>query len=123
MKNRIFVISILMLTAFLCIMSSVSSAQDIKARFKDRLPLIIELKSKGIIGETNHGYLDYVGSIREMQNVVDAENKDRRIVYEEIAKKQGVTVQTVGQRRAMQLRDLANPGDWVQNDAGAWYQK
>jgi uncharacterized protein len=123
MKNRIFVVSFLMLTAFLFIMSSVSSAQDIKARFKDRLPQIIELKSKGIIGETNQGYLDYVGGVREMQDVVEAENRDRRIVYEEIAKQQGVSAQAVGQRRALQLRDLANPGDWVQNDAGAWYRK
>jgi uncharacterized protein len=123
MKNRTFVVSTLMLTAFLFIMSSVSFAQDIKARFKDRLPQIIELKSKGIIGETNQGYLDYVGGTREMQNVVEAENRDRRIVYEEIAKQQGVSVQAVGQRRALQLRDLANPGDWVQNDAGAWYRK
>jgi uncharacterized protein len=123
MKNRIFVVSTLMLTAFLFIMSSVSFAQDIKARFKDRLPQIIELKSRGIIGETNQGYLDYVGGSREMQNVVEAENRDRRIVYEEIAKQQGVSVQAVGQRRALQLRDLANPGDWVQNDAGAWYRK
>jgi uncharacterized protein len=123
MKNKTFVVSTLMLTAFLFIMSSVSFAQDIKARFKDRLPQIIELKSKGIIGETNQGYLDYVGGTREMQNVVEAENRDRRIVYEEIAKQQGVSVQAVGQRRALQLRDLANPGDWVQNDAGAWYRK
>jgi uncharacterized protein len=123
MKNRIFVVSTLMLTAFLFIMSSVSFAQDIKARFKDRLPQIIELKSRGIIGETNQGYLDYVGGSREMQNVVEAENRDRRIVYEEIAKQQGVSVQVVGQRRALQLRDLANPGDWVQNHAGAWYRK
>jgi uncharacterized protein YdbL (DUF1318 family) len=43
--------------------------------------------------------------------------------YEEIAVREGTTVQTVGQRRALQLRDLANPGDWVQNDAGKWYRK
>jgi uncharacterized protein len=123
MKNRIFGAFILIFTAMLLVMPSVSSAQDIKARFKDRLPQIIELKSRGIIGETNHGYLDYVGSVREMQDVVDAENRDRRIVYEEIARQQGTTVQTVGQRRALQLRDLANPGDWVQDDAGRWYRK
>jgi uncharacterized protein len=122
MKNRVFLFSILMLFTFLFTISSVSSAQDIKTRFKDRLPLIIELKSKGIIGETNQGYLDYVGGKREMQDIVDAENRDRRIVYEEIAKQQGVSVQTVGKRRSLQLRDLAKPGDWVQNDAGAWYQ-
>jgi uncharacterized protein len=123
MKNRIFLFLILILIAFLFIISSAFCTQDIKARFKDRLPLIIELKSNGIIGETNQGYLDYVGGKRKMEDIVDAENRDRRIVYEEIAKQQGVSVQIVGQRRALQLRELAKPGDWVQNDSGTWYQK
>jgi uncharacterized protein len=123
MKNRIFVIRVLTFTAILFAISSITFAQDIKARFKDRLPKIIELKSQGIIGENNQGYLNFVGNVRQMQDVVEAENTDRRTVYEEIAVREGTTVQTVGQRRALQLRDLANPGDWVQNDAGKWYRK
>ncbi len=123
MKNRIFVVRVLTFTAILFAISTVTFAQDIKARFKDRLPKIIELKSQGIIGENNQGYLSFVGNDRQMQDVVEAENKDRRTVYEEIGVREGTTVQTVGQRRALQLRDLANPGDWVQNDAGKWYRK
>ena len=123
MKNRIFVVRVLTFTAILFAISSVTFAQDIKARFKDRLPKIIELKSQGIIGENNQGYLNFVGNVRQMQDLVEAENRDRRTVYEEIAVREGTTVQTVGQRRALQLRDLANPGDWVQNDAGKWYRK
>jgi uncharacterized protein len=123
MKNRIFLVWVLTVTVILFSISSVAFAQDIKARFKERLPKIIELKSKGIIGETNQGYLDFVGGVRQMQDVVDEENRDRRIVYEEIARQQGTTVQTVGQRRALQLRDHANPGDWVQDEAGRWYRK
>ncbi len=123
MKNRIFAVSLLTFTAILFIISSIAFAQDIKARFKDRLPQIIELKSKGIVGENNQGYLEFVGNVRHLQDVVDAENRDRRIVYEEIAAQQGTTVQMVGQRRALQLRDLAKPGEWVQDDAGRWYRK
>lgn len=123
MKNRIFVLWILTFTVILFAISSVSFAQDIKARFKERLPKIIELKSQGIIGENNQGYLEFVGGTRQMQDLVDAENRDRRTVYEGISRQQGTTVQTVGQRRALQLRDLANPGDWVQDDAGRWYRK
>ncbi len=123
MKNRNFVVWILTFTIILFAISSVSFAQDIKARFKERLPKIIELKSQGIIGENNQGYLEFLGSTRQMQDLVDAENRDRRSVYEGIARQQGTTVQTVGQRRALQLKDLANPGDWVQDDAGRWYRK
>jgi uncharacterized protein len=123
MKNRIFVVCVFAFAIILFAISSVTFAQDIKSRFKDRLPIIIELKSKGIIGENNQGYLEFIGSVRQMQDVVDAENMDRLAVYREIAGQQGTTVQTVGQRRALQLKDLANPGDWVQDDIGRWYRK
>jgi uncharacterized protein len=123
MKNKFWIVLFIIFWAFLSAISSVSFAQDIKARFKDRLPKIIEMKSRGIIGETNQGYLDYVENVRDMQDVVDAENRDRRMVYEEIARQEGTTVQVVGQRRALQLRDLAQPGDWVQDNAGRWYRK
>lgn len=33
-------------------------ADDIKARMKQRLPIIIDLKASGIVGENNKGYLD-----------------------------------------------------------------
>ncbi|MFO8084247.1 MAG: YdbL family protein [Desulfobacterales bacterium] len=123
MKNRLYIFCAFVLTVFLFGLSSLSIAQDIKARFKDRLPQILELKDEGIIGETNQGYLDFVGPQRKMQNVVEAENKDRRIVYEEIAKRENTTVEKVGKRRALQLRDLAASGHFVQDDAGNWYQK
>jgi len=123
MKNRSFVVWFSTFTVIFFAISSMAFAQDIKARFKDRLPKIIELKSKGIIGENNQGYLEFVGSVKQMQGVVEAENMDRRTVYEEIAGQQGTTVQAVGQRRALQLRDLARPGDWVQDDIDRWYRK
>lgn len=123
MKNKnIVVLGITFITVFFAL-SSMIFAQDIKARFKDRLPKIIELKSKGVIGENNQGYLEFVGTAKQMQDVVDAENRDRRSVYEDIARQQGASVQTVGQRRALQLRELANPGDWIQDDTGKWYRK
>lgn len=123
MKNKRYIFWVFTVTAILFVMSSLSFAQDIKERFKARLPKILELKSKGIIGENNMGYLEYVGSAKPMKDVVDAENNDRRKVYEEIAQKQATTVQKVGQRRALQLRDMANPGEWVQDSTGKWYKK
>ena len=123
MKNKRYIFWVFTVTAVLFVMSSFSFAQDIKERFKARLPKILELKSKGIIGENNKGYLEYVGSARQMKDVVDSENNDRRTVYEEIAQKQATTVQKVGQRRALQLRDMANPGEWVQDNTGKWYKK
>jgi uncharacterized protein YdbL (DUF1318 family) len=98
-------------------------ADDIKARMKNRLPTILELKAKGIVGENNKGYLEFIGGKREKADVVAAENEDRKAVYEAIAKQQGTTVELVGKRRALQISQKADSGDWLQDAKGNWYQK
>ncbi len=98
-------------------------ADDIKTRMKDRLPVILELKAKGIVGENNKGYLEFIGGKKEKADVVAAENEDRTTVYAAIAKQQGTTVELVGKRRALQISEKADAGDWLQDAGGNWYQK
>jgi uncharacterized protein YdbL (DUF1318 family) len=98
-------------------------ADDIKTRMKNRLPVILELKSKGIVGENNSGYLEFVGKQKISPDVVAAENEDRRAVYAAIAKQEGTTVELVGKRRALQISQKADSGDWLQDASGKWYQK
>lgn len=98
-------------------------ADDIKTRMKQRLPVIIELKAKGIVGENNAGYLEFIGAKREKADVVAAENNDRKTVYTAIAKQQGTTAEVVGKRRALQIAQKANPGEWLQDASGKWIQK
>jgi len=98
-------------------------ADDIKARMKDRLPLIVELKAQGIVGENNQGYLEFIGGKKAKPDVVAAENEDRKTVYTAIAKQQGTTAELVGKRRALQIAQKAGPGEWVQDANGKWIQK
>jgi uncharacterized protein YdbL (DUF1318 family) len=98
-------------------------ADDIKTRMKQRLPVIIELKTKGIVGENNAGYLEFIGTKKEQADVVAAENEDRKTVYAAIGKQQGTTAELVGKRRALQIAKKANPGEWVQDSSGKWIQK
>ncbi len=98
-------------------------ADDIKARMKDRLPAINALKSQGIVGENNEGYLQFVGDNKAKADIVAAENKDRQTVYEAIAKQQGTTAELVGKRRALQIAKKAAGGEWVQDTAGNWIKK
>jgi uncharacterized protein YdbL (DUF1318 family) len=90
---------------------------------RERLPIIKDLKSLGIIGENNKGFLAFPTGKAEKQDVVDAENADRRIVYKSIAKKTGATAEIVGQRRAIQIFENALPGEWLQDQGGNWIQK
>ena len=98
-------------------------AQEIKARMAERLPVIMELKQKGIVGENNQGLLEFVGAAREQADVVDAENTDRQTVYRAIAQKTGTTPDVVGQRRAKQIAENAKAGEWLQDESGRWKQK
>ena len=100
-----------------------SSAADIKQRMIARLPTIKSLKDQGLVGENNKGYLEFIGKKKESEDVVEAENKDRRQVYEAIAKQQSTTVELVGTHRAVQIAEKAPSGDWLQDANGKWYQK
>jgi hypothetical protein len=99
-----------------------SYAGDIMAKMQARLPVIKELKAKGVVGENNKGYLGFVGAPAK-ENVVQDENNDRKEAYAAIATKQGVTADVVGKRRAEQIADKAVSGEWLQNPSGTWYKK
>lgn len=117
--KMILTTAILMILMF----SGPAGAQDIKSRMLDRLPEIQTLKAKGIIGENNQGLLETRKSNTAAKQIVEAENKDRKAVYQAIAQKTGTTAQVVGKRRAIQIAEKANSGEWLQNASGQWYQK
>jgi len=107
----------------LLITDSYSSAAEIKQRMLARLPVIQALKDKGIVGENNKGYLEFTGQNKEKEDVVEAENNDRKQVYGAIAKQQSTTVELVGKHRAAQIAEKAQPGEWLQDANGKWYKK
>ena len=112
----VFVLGILITNAY-------PASKEIKQRMIARLPVIKALKGQGIVGENNRGYLQFVGKKKEKEEVVTAENKDRKLVYKAIAKQQGTTAAVVGKHRAVQIANKAQPGEWLQDANGKWYQK
>ena len=123
MKQRTFmtILTVVLIGFFVAGVSA--SADDLKTRMKKRLPVLKELKAKGIVGEDNKGYLQFVGAKKEKPDVIAAENKDRKTVYAAIAKQQGTTAELVGKRRALQIAKKADPGEWVQDAGGNWNKK
>ena len=122
MKRATFC-SLIMIISVILLSATAAFSQGIKERIKARLPVIVELKNKGIVGENSLGYLEFVGSKKDKEDVVEAENKDRTKVYEAIAKKQKTTAQKVGERRAIQIAEKADPGEWLKDKNGKWHQK
>jgi hypothetical protein len=123
MKQRTLTKILTFLVIGFFVLGGSAFADNIKARMKNRLPVIKELKAQGIVGEDNKGYLQFVGGDKAKADVVAAENKDRKTVYAAIAKQQGTTAELVGKRRALQIAKKANPGEWVQDAGGNWTKK
>ena len=123
MKNKILMTTLMLPIFALLFSGGIASSESLKARMRARLPIIVQLKAKGIVGENVRGYLQFIGNIREKEDVVEAENNDRRKVYTTIAQQQGTTAELVGKRRALQIAKKAKPGEWLQDQSGKWYRK
>jgi uncharacterized protein YdbL (DUF1318 family) len=114
---------IVLLIVSLIVSSQYVFAAGIKERMKQRLPVIKGLKAKGIIGEDNKGYLGFVSGNKVQQDVIAAENKDRKLIYNHIAKQQNTTIDTVEKKQAKRKADKAKSGQFFQNGKGEWIKK
>nr|WP_319393405.1 YdbL family protein [uncultured Desulfobacter sp.] len=117
---KLLMITTLVLSFAFC---ATAFADSIKSRMKQRLPQIVDLKNRGIVGETNTGYLGFVTAKRAKQDVVAAENEDRKAIYNQIATQQNVSVKLVQKRRAESLFSNGTKGHYYQNEAGEWIKK
>ena len=81
------------------------------------------VKTQGTIGENNHGYVEVLG-MTLWQVVADAENNDRKTIYQTIALQNGLqdAIETIEKSLPVQ-RDKAMPGDKIQEDDGRWVTK
>src|SRR5436190_20287209 len=75
---------------------------ELQAKFKERFAEIEKLKASGAIGETWDGWLAAVKGNLDVvgQKLIDAENADRKELYQIIAEKEKTTADLVGQRNA-----------------------
>lgn len=113
-----FILIVIFLFTSLCV-----AAEGIKERMKARLPTITSLKSSGVVGENNQGFLEVRVKDKNPGDIINDENSDRREVYSAIAKQQNVTAELVGRRRAKQIEEIAEPGTWLQRQDNSWYKK
>ena len=121
MRNSLKIFIVFM--ACLVVSSQPVWAEGIKERMIQRLPAIADLKTKGIIGEDNRGYLGFVSSTRAQEDVIAAENADRKTVYEAFAKQQNTTLDVVENVQASRKAEKAQPGEFFQKPDGSWVKK
>jgi uncharacterized protein YdbL (DUF1318 family) len=108
------------------LVTSVVSAQDraLMERMRERLPLIDVLLTSQIVGEGNRGFLIPRAELSEQQVILlEAENRDRAAAYVAISRRTESTPETVGRQRALQIRERATEGVWLQDEEGKWYRQ
>ena len=124
--KKFLALSIAAFTFAFAIPQTLSAADDaatIKKNMAERKPKIEVLKKAGTIGENNTGYLEAMKDAKledADKKLLEDENKDRKAVYSAIAKKEGSTVDKVGELRAKQIRTKANEGEFIQGEDGKW---
>jgi uncharacterized protein len=99
---------------------------ELRERFKNRLPQLREAKSAATIGETAAGFVEAVEgkSLDEkLKNAVDEENADRRELYKLIAEKEQTTEEKVAERNAFRNFEKAESGEMLKDKSGKWRKK
>ena len=119
--KRLLLLSLVFAGAVVLIRAEDLSA--VRTRMEQRLSKIDDLKSQGIIGENNRGFVEVRGGDAEAAAVVSSENTDRQAAYAGLAKQTGTSAEQVGRARAKQLATASAAGVWIQKEDGSWAKK
>jgi uncharacterized protein YdbL (DUF1318 family) len=82
-------------------------------RRKDRLAELSSWLQKGVVGENKSGLLEIKNALTSddyLKQLVKAENNDRMIIYESLAKKNNTSVQEIQKLYAQKLQEKALSG-------------
>ena len=93
-----------------------------KARFSE----LKALKAQGLVGENNRGYVEVLGGGAEAKALVNAENANRKMVYQAIVEQNELgagALSTVEGVFAGVQRGKAVAGEKIQDPSGNWITK
>jgi uncharacterized protein YdbL (DUF1318 family) len=109
-----------------------AETEDVHMRLRNRMGEVQALKNNRIVGESRQGQLEIrnrpPGEFGEyVQRLVDAENKDRAVMMQDIAKTKNLALEEVQHQQAELARNKAFNGEWIevpQSDGTfVWKQK
>lgn len=106
---------------------------SLKKQIRERFPRLAPFYQKGAVGENSQGWLEIrdqsvlsPAEKNEVKPLVDSENRDRRTLYQEVARSMNVPPdQLIKVQRifAEKWQQSASPGWWIQKGDGPWIQK
>ena len=80
-------------------------------------------KRQGLVGEQPDGFLGTVRQTPEAAELVRSVNEQRRQGYQDLAQRNGVSVDSVATLAGRKLIDRAAPGEYVRDVGGQWQRK
>ena len=95
--KRIIAVAVALVIGVACVASAVSLS-DAKERRKARQAEVVQVLKAGSAEEGADGYLVLKKKEKQVEDVVKAENADRKIGYEAIAAKNGTSVEAIGKK-------------------------
>ena len=84
------------------------------------------LKVGEVVGENNQGFVQGLKPSPDAERIVLEENKDRQVLYEAIAKQNGLGPEGLAQVQVVfgeVQRGKAKPGEWIQLRNSEWVKK
>lgn len=124
MKTTLRLWAVLAVTMFgFTALARADAVADAKQGIAARQSDVAALKQSGALGENNRGLLEVRGGGGNAAAVAADENRDRGVLYAEVAKKTGTSADDVGRARAKQIASSSAAGIWVQHEDGSWHKK
>jgi len=92
---------------------------------RSRYDELAKLKQEGRVGENNRGYVEAFSSDGNSKSLVEAENRDRKTIYQTIADQNNLqgAIGTIEKVFAQTQRDNAESGEKIQFEDGQWGKK
>lgn len=95
-----------------------------KGRFSD----LREWEAKGVIGENHKGFVELRdktaagGDLAKIQSIIANENKDRQVIYQDLAENNGISLEEAGIMYAPRIQQGAASGTPIEIDVNGKYQ-
>lgn len=107
--------------------------QSLKQQIRERFPRLVPFFQKGAIGEGRTGLVEIrddsnltPAEKKDVKSLVEAENRDRRALYQEVAKSMNISSDQINKVQrifARKWQQSADRGWWIQKEDNQWVQK
>jgi len=85
---------------------------------------VIAAKDAGLVGEGVDGLLYHrVTDNKPVKGLIEAENSDRRALFESLSRKTGGTKEEVARKFSQGIAKKAKKGHWFRKASGDWVKK